>query len=100
MAVSVREGGIWSSLLRFRTALTTAMIGAMAASAAGSRSRRRTRGKRAIMMLAGAPLPFGSRCQISSVMKGMKGWSRRSVVSRTSTRVACVRARAAGSSPR
>ena len=29
MAVSVREGGIWSSLRRFRTALTTAMIGAM-----------------------------------------------------------------------
>jgi len=52
------------------------------------------------MMLAGAVRPFGSRCQISSVMKGMKGWRSRSVVSSTSRSVAWVRARAAGSSLR
>ena len=42
----------------------------------------------------------GSRCQSSSVMNGMNGWSNRSVVSSTVTRVCWVRRRWAGFSGR
>ena len=51
------------------------------------------------MMLWGTPDGLGSCCQISSVMKGMKGCSRRMAVSSAVTSAPWILARATASSP-
>jgi hypothetical protein len=102
VTVSSTAGEMRLSLRTVLIALTTATTGAISRSAAASLPLRSAFGKAATMMDSGDfVLPLlsrGSRCQISSEMKGMKGWSRRSVASSVVARVRWVTARATGSS--
>jgi hypothetical protein len=93
LTASSTAGEIRLSLRMVRIALTKSSTGAMSRSASGSRPLREAFGKGAIMIES----PWwGSRCQSSSEMNGMNGWSSRSVASSVSTRVRWVTARAAG----
>ena len=92
---SSAAGEIRLSLRTVRIALTTAMTGAISRSAAASRPLRPAFGKGATMIDSPS---WGSRCQISSEMKGMNACSSRSVASSVSISVRWVTARAIGSS--
>jgi hypothetical protein len=80
-----------------RMAVTVCISRLMARSASGLASAASARGYGATMI--DSPT-WGSRCQMSSVMNGMNGWSSRSVVSSTVTSVCCTRWRSAGSPAR
>ena len=75
-----------------------AMTGPISASAAASSSDASGSGNGAIMMES-AGRAMGSFCQISSVMKGMNGWSSRRIRSRQKTSTARVLSLALASSP-
>jgi hypothetical protein len=93
VTASSSAGEIRLSLRTVRIALTKSRTGAISRSASGSRPLRVALGNGAIMM--DSPV-WGRRCQSSSEMNGMNGWSSRRVASSVSTRVCWVTAFASG----